>query len=183
MAKRRAAARDRSRRMAVCGLMAALGTVFIAAGALPFAAYCAPVLAMLTLLPVLDGYGSAAALGVYGVVSVLGLLLSAEVEASLLFLFLGHYPVLRRAIGRLPGRGLRLALKLAACNAGVALTYGASLLLFHLPLVSEDLETLPYLLTLLGLWNATFLLLDRALERLETAYRRRLKKRLFPGGE
>ena len=168
------------RRAAVCGLMAALGTVFLAAGALPFAAYCAPVLAMLTLLPVLDAYGAGAALGVYGVVSVLGLLLSAE--ASLLFLFLGYYPVLRRAIDRLPGRGLRLVLKLAVCNAGVALAYGAAALLFHLPLVSAEAEgaVVPYLLTLLALWNATFLLLDRALVRLEALYRKRLKKLLFP---
>lgn len=46
----------------MCGLMAALGTVLLLAGALPFAAYCAPVLAMLPLLPVADAYGDGAAL-------------------------------------------------------------------------------------------------------------------------
>lgn len=174
--------RTRSRRMAVCGMMAALGTVLLLAGALPFAAYCAPVLAMLPLLPVRDAYGDGAALGVYGVTAALGLLLSAEGEAALLYLFLGHYPVLRYAIGRLPGRGLRLAAKLAVCNVGVALTWGGALLLFRLPIAPEG-EALPYLLTLLGLWNVTFLLLDRALGRLETVYQRRWRRRLFPGKE
>lgn len=170
----------RSRRVALCGVMAALGTVLLLMGALPFAAYCAPVLAMLPLLPVRDAYGDGAALGVYGVTGVLGLLLSAEGEAALLYLFLGHYPVLRHAIGRLPGRALRLAAKLAVCNAAVALTWGAALLLFRLPIAPEG-EGVPYILALLGLWNVTFLLLDRALERLESVYRRRWRKLLFRG--
>ena len=157
-----------ARRVAMCGLMAALGTVLLLAGALPFAAYCAPVLAMLPLLPVGDAYGDGAALCVYGVISVLDL-------------FLGYYPVLRHVIERLPGRVLRLAAKLAVCNAAMALTWGGALLLFRLPILPEGAGA-PYLLTLLGLWNVTFLLLDRALGRLEIVCRQRWR-RLFPKGK
>ena len=64
----------------------------------------------------------------------------------------------------------------------MALTWGGALLLFRLPIAPEG-EALPYLLTLLGLWNVTFLLLDRALGRLETVYQRRWRRRLFPGKE
>ena len=170
-----------TRRVAMCGLMAALGTVLLLAGALPFAAYCAPVLAMLPLLPVADAYGDGAAVCVYGVISALGLLLSVEGEAAVLYLFLGYYPVLRHVIGRLPGRVLRLAAKLAVCNAAMALTWGGALLLFRLPILPEGAGA-PYLLTLLGLWNVTFLLLDRALGRLEIVCRRRWR-RLFPKGK
>ena len=64
----------------------------------------------------------------------------------------------------------------------MALTWGGAWLLFRLPILPEG-AGLPYLLTLLGLWNVTFLLLDRALGRLEAVYRRRWKRRLFPRGE
>jgi len=156
--------------------MGALGLVFLLAGALPFAAYCSPILAMLPLLPVLDVYGPGAALRVYGTVSLLGLLLSAEPEASLLYLFLGHYPVLRHALNRLPCRPLRLLAKLTVFNAGAGLSYAAAILLF--PALSEGPLGLPYFLTLLGLGNLTFLLLDLALGRLEIVYRKQWRKLL-----
>ncbi len=169
-----------SRKMAVCGLMAALGAVFLTAGALPFAAYCAPVLAMLTLLPVQDACGHRWALGVYAVISLLGLLLSPETEAAVVFLILGYYPILRHRLNRLPGP-LRLAAKLAVFNGAVALACAAAIILFRLPLAAEAEAggAVPLLPAMALLGNATFLLLDRALGPLEAAYRRRWKKLLF----
>ena len=175
--------RQRSRKIAVCGLMSALGVVFLMAGAvIPFATYCAPVLAMLTLLPVLDAYGPKTALWVYAAVSLLGLLLAPETEAALWYVCLGYYPVLRPVLRKLPGRLLPLLCKLLLFNTALVLIYGAAVFLFDLGAVAADIEgaSKGFLLVLAALANVTFLLYDVALGRVARLYRQRWRKFLFP---
>ena len=51
-----------SRRMALCGMLTALAVVILLLGGLlPLATFCAPVLAMAALLPVLEECGPRAA--------------------------------------------------------------------------------------------------------------------------
>ena len=68
-----------SRQMALSGILSALAAAFLTAGGmLGIATYCAPILAMATLLPVLEECGPKAAGAAWGAVSLLGLLLSPD---------------------------------------------------------------------------------------------------------
>lgn len=171
----------RSHEIALCGVSAALGTVFLLLGGLiPGTTYCAPFLGMLALLPVLSEYGPRPALSVYGVTAALTLLLTPDKEPAAVYLFLGYYPVLRPALNRLRCRPVRPACKLAVFNAAVAALY---LLLRALGLDLLELElaeyTKPLLLALLLGGNLTFLLLDRALGQLTLLWQYRLRRLFF----
>ena len=54
-----------TRRLAACGLLAALSAVLMMGSLLPFGAYCAAVLATLPLIPAQDAWGSRWALAVW----------------------------------------------------------------------------------------------------------------------
>ena len=82
--------RQQSRRMALCGVLAALALVFLSMGGMiPFATFCCPILAMLCMLPVLEEYGAKTAVVFYAAVSLLALLIAPDKEVSLLYVFLG----------------------------------------------------------------------------------------------
>lgn len=165
--------------------MAALGVVFLMAGIIPLSTYCCPALAMLALLPVLYEYGSRAALSVYLVTALLSLLLVPELEVSLLYVFLGYYPVLRPILNKLPGRIFPVLCKLAVFNAAVLVAYMLIIFIFQLSHVVADLEGASGVLlaALLVLGNVTFLLYDVALGRLRNLYFSKLRKLFIPKGD
>lgn len=170
-----------SHEIALCGVSAALGTVLLLLGGLvPGATYCAPLLGMLALLPILSECGARPALSVYGVTAALALLLAPEKEPAFVYLLLGYYPVLRPVLNRLRLRTLRLAGKLAVFNAAAAVLY---LLLRALGLEVPETELAEYAKPLLAAFllggNLTFLLLDRALEQLTLLWQYRLRKLFF----
>ncbi len=173
---------QKSHRIAFCGMSAALGTVLLLLGGLiPGATYCAPVLGMLPLLPVLEEYGRRPALGVYGVTAALALLLTPDKEMAGVYLFLGYYPVLRPALERLHSRLVRLVCKLAVFNAAVLALYFLLLCVLGLDMLeTEFMEySTPFLMILLGGGNLVFLLLDRALGQLMLLWRYRLRRLFF----
>lgn len=168
-----------SRQMALCGVLSSLAVCFLLLGSvIPAATFCGPILAMTALLPVLEECGPGAAGTAWAAVSLLGLLLAADRELALVYLFFGWYPVLRPRIGRIPSRTVRLAVKLAVCNGAVAVLYGLVMKVLGL---TADLEGAGrgYLLVLLAMANVTFLLTDRILERLTLLWRRKLRRRFF----
>lgn len=166
--------------IALCGVTAALGTVLLLGGALPGATYCAPLLGMAVLLPILSECGPKAALRVYAVTTVLALLLAPDKEPALVYLLLGYYPVLRPVLNRLRFRSLRLLCKLAVFNAAVVALY-LLLRLLGLDVLQTELSAYAGPLSavfLLGA-NLVFLLMDRALEQLALLWRYRLRKFFF----
>ena len=171
-----------SRQMALCGLLSALAVVcLLLGGVIPAATFCAPILAMAALLPVLEEVGAGAAAAAYGAAAVLGLLLVPDRELALVYLCFGWYPILRPQIARIPLRLGRLAARLAVFNAVTALLYG--LILRLLGLTADLTEASRWMnLALLVMGNAVFLLLDLALARLTTLWRLRLRKILLPQG-
>ena len=168
-----------SRHMALCGVLTALAVLFLLLGGiLPAAVLCGPVLAMVSLLPVLEEIGPKAAGTTYAAASILALLLATDWETGLVYLFFGWYPILRPKIAVLPSRLLRLAVRLAICNAVIFLLYGFVLRFLSL---MEGVDTVSclfwLLLALMG--NVLFLLLDRVLARLTILWNRRLRQRFF----
>jgi hypothetical protein len=173
--------RTHSQTIALCGLLTALAVTILLLGPLfPAATFCAPLLAMAALLPVLEECGPRAALTAYGAASLLSLLLVSDPEASLVFVFFGWYPVLRPRIAALPSRALRLVCRLAICNGVIFLLYGVVLSLLLPGLLAEDLSGPWYTAALLVMANALFLMLDLALGRLTSLWRRKLRRRFLP---
>lgn len=168
-----------SRHMALCGVLTALAvTLLLLGGVLPAAMLCGPVLAMVALLPVLEEIGAKAAATAYAAAVLLVLLLAAEPESGMVYLFFGWYPILRPKIAAMPSRLSRTAARLAVCNAAILLLYG-----FVLRLLGQtgELEAAPWPLRalMLAMGNALFLLLDRALARMTALWRQKLRRRFF----
>ncbi len=169
----------KSRSIALCGVLTALAVVLLAlGGVIPAAALCAPILAMIVLLPVLEELGPRMAWTAYAAASLLALLLTADRETALAYVFFGWYPILRPKIAALPSRPLRVLVRLAVCNAAIFLLYGVILRL--LGLTADLLEAAWFfnaLLLLMG--NAAFLLVDLVLGRYSALWRRKLRNRFF----
>ena len=80
-----------SKRIALCGVLCALGVVLMMLGGLfPLATFCSPALAALVLIPIMIETGRRMALGAYVAIAALSLLLAPDKESALLFAFLGY---------------------------------------------------------------------------------------------
>ena len=167
----------RARTLALCGLLSALAAaLLILGGVLPGMVFCAPILAMGVLLPVLEEWGPKAAGTSYAAVSILALLLPANRETAFVYLFFGWYPILRPKIAALPSRPLRVLARLAVCSAAAVLLYGLALRLMGL---TEEIAAWYVNALLLAAGNVVFLLTDATLARLTGVWHWKLKKHLY----
>lgn len=170
-----------ARGIALCGVCCALALVFMLLGSLPFAAYCAPMLASVVLLPVLVEQGEKMAWLTYGAVALLSLMLCGEKEAALVFVLLGYYPILKfRHLEYVRSRALRVVLQLALFNAAVAALYGILILVLGGNELLREIARNGWFLTLAALLmgNGVMLLYDHMLEPVLLFY---LSRR--PGGK
>ena len=117
---------DASRRMAVCGVAAALCVVLMVLGsALGVMTYVCPMLAGLVVGAVREELGLRDALTLWAAAGLLGLLLVPELEMAALFAGLfGWYSALRPALEGLP-RWRRRLVKSALFLGAVLTVYGA----------------------------------------------------------
>lgn len=164
--------KQQSRRMAICGMTAALGVVLMVLGAiLELGMYVCPMFVGLCLIPIGKEWGVRYHLMLWAAISLLCLMLVTNLEQNLMFIGLfGWYPALRPRLQRLPPLP-RLAVKLLLFNAIVIAI--EALLIFVL--VPEAMGTV-FTMILLMLGNATFLLYDFAIPRFEWLARKHLKK-------
>ena len=172
--------RQQSRKVALCGVLCGLAVVFLLLGGLfSLAVYCAPLLAMAVLLPVLEEYGPGTAGAAYGAVAILALLLVPDRETALVYVFFGWYPLLRPRIAALPSLPVRLVCRLGVCGLSMFLLYGVAIRLLGLTAVTEELGGGWLTAALAVMGCAVFLLLDLALGRLTVLWRRKLRRRFF----
>ena len=172
--------RQQSRKVALCGVLCGLAVVVLLLGGLFFlAVYCAPLLAMAVLLPVLEEYGPGTAGAAYGAVAILALLLVPDRETALVYVFFGWYPLLRPRIAALPSLPVRLVCRLGVCGLSMFLLYGVTIRLLGLTAVTEELGGGWLTAALAVMGCAVFLLLDLALGRLTVLWRRKLRRRFF----
>ena len=172
--------REQSRKVVLCGVLCGLAVVVLLLGGLfSLAVYCAPLLAMAVLLPVLEEYGPGTAGAAYGAVAILALLLVPDREAALVYVFFGWYPLLRPRIAALPSLPVRLVCRLGVCGLSMFLLYGVTIRLLGLTAVTEELGGGWLTAALAVMGCAVFLLLDLALGRLTVLWRRKLRRRFF----
>ena len=172
-----------SRRVAVSGMMAALGTaVMMLGGVIPAATFCCPAVAALALIPPAFDCGRTWALSAYAAIALLGLMLCPDKEAALLFAFLGWYPVMKWALdARIRRRWLRRIAKLALWNAAIAAAYALMFFVLRLDQVLADYREAGRVMAaaMLLLGNVTLALYDVMLTRCAVLYIRRLRPKLF----
>ena len=172
--------REQSRKVALRGVLCGLAVVVLLLGGLfSLAVYCAPLLAMAVLLPVLEEYGPGTAGAAYGAVAILALLLVPDRETALVYVFFGWYPLLRPRIAALPSLPVRLVCRLGVCGLSMFLLYGVTIRLLGLTAVTEELGGGWLTAALAAMGCAVFLLLDLALGRLTVLWRRKLRRRFF----
>ena len=172
--------RQQSRKVALCGVLCGLAVVVLLLGGLfSLAVYCAPLLAMAVLLPVLEEYGPRTAGAAYGAVALLALLLVPDRETALVYVCFGWYPILRPRIAALPSLPARIGCRLAVYALAVSALYGVVVRLFGLTAVLEELGGAMLTAVLAVLGFAVFLLLDLALGRLTVLWHRKLRRRFL----
>lgn len=164
--------KKQSKRIAVCGLTAALGVVIMLLGnVLGLGMYLAPMLAGLSLAAIGKEWGIKYQLLLWIAVGILSMLMVSNLEQNLMFLCLfGWYPILRPKLQSLTPM-LRVLIKLLIFNV---IVIALEVLLF-LVLVPESLGTV-LLILLLILGNVTFLVYDIAVPRFESIAAKYLKK-------
>ncbi|MGM9606928.1 MAG: hypothetical protein ACI3XJ_05430 [Oscillospiraceae bacterium] len=161
-----------SKRIAVCGVTAALGVVIMLLGAvLGIGMYLAPMLVGACLIPIGKEWGAKYQILLWIAISLLCLMLVSDPEENLMFLGLfGWYPILRPTLQKLPPV-LRVVVKLLIFNVVVI----ALELLLLLVLVPESMGA-AWTALLLALGNVTFLIYDFVIPRFELLAAKYLKR-------
>lgn len=155
--------RDEIRRVALGGLLAAVAVVIMCLGGLiPVATYVCPMLCCMTQFIVLRFCGKRLAWTWFAVVTFLGLLLSPDKEAALVFAAIGHYPLIKPYFD---DSRIGILLKFLFFNVSILLAYAVLIYLLGMQEVAaENMEFgLIGLVVILLLGNVTFFLLDKLL--------------------
>lgn len=160
----------------VCVVMLMMGNIF------PFVTYACPALAAMFIFPVAYEYGTKTAFVLYLAAGAIAFFLVPDYELVLSFvLIFGLYTVLKLRADRRLKKGGRFVFKLIYINSSLALTYSLLLIIFPVQaLINEFREyTAPFLVLLVAMFNVTFFIYDRAIEKVLMAYIYRLRPRLF----
>ena len=163
-----------TKRMAMCGMMAALSVVLmVLGGALGLGMDVSPLLAGLCLIPIGNAYGKKYQVILWLAVSALSLLLVPNIEESLMYLCLfGCYPILRPQFQKLP-KVLRFITKLLFFTV----IFTALQLLITLVLVPEVMGT-GMMVTLIVLADVTLMVYDFVLPRVEWLLQKKFGKQM-----
>lgn len=165
--------REKSKKMALGGMLAALALVIMCMGGMiPVATYVCPMVCTLLLQTVLVICGQRVAWCWYAVVSILAVLMGPDKEAALMFVFLGYYPNVKPKLDR---KRVKWLWKLLLFNTMTAATYGVLIHVLGMAQLAAELQELGAVLVavMLVLGNVTFILLDMLLDKGIRLVRRR----------
>ena len=154
---------NRSRQIALGGVLAAVAVVIMCLGGLiPVATYVCPMLCALTQLLVFHFCGRRIGWTWFAVVALLSLLMGPDKEAAVVFATICYYPLIK---GTLERSKFHILWKFLYFNSSILLAYGCMIYLFGMQeIASENMEFgFAGLLVVLALGNTTFFLLDRLL--------------------
>lgn len=113
-----------AKELALGGMFTALGVVLLClGGVVPLALYACPILASAVLLPVRERCRKQVAWSCYAAIALLGTLLGPDKEASMLFVFLGYYPLVKPKLDAIHSCALCLTAKLLLAVFAVGVDY------------------------------------------------------------
>ena len=172
--------RQQTRELALASMFGALAVLFLfLGGVLPLAFYAGPLLASACLLPVREECRGSYRWCCFFAAALLGLLLGPDKESTLLFCFLGYYPLIQPRLDAIGSRALRLFTKLGVYVLAVGVMYALLIFVLRLDAVTRELAaTAPWLIAATFALGAVLLFLyDELLRRFARMYRRRKKTR------
>lgn len=171
-----------SKKMALAGMLCALAVVIMAmGGVIPLATFCCPAFAGLMLIPIFVECGEKVSWGAYISIAALGLMLCPDKEAALLFVFLGHYPILRWRLEQIRSRLGRILVKLGIFNVAVLAMYALCIFLLRMDQLMQEYQEM-------GLWisiaclligNITLLIYDVLIGNITRIYVNKFRKKLL----
>lgn len=154
---------NNTRRIALCGVMAAVAVVIMCLGGIiPVATYVCPMLCCITQFLILRFCGEKLAWTWFIAVSILSLILGPDKEAAMVFVAIGCYPMLKP---RFESSRLAVVLKLLFFNISIFLVYAVMINLMGMQEVAAENTEFGFvgLIIILLLGNVSFFLLDRLL--------------------
>ncbi len=164
---------QRTKRLAVCAMLSALGVVILGIGSLiSVMDISMAVIASLFCIFAVIEYGGAAPWLVFLVTGVLSLLLPQKAPAAMYLLFFGYYPILKE---KLEKHSKTVAWILKEVIFQIALA--GMLLLYHFVFMATGTIPWSMYLILAVIAEIVFPIYDFALTRLITLYIYRLRKR------
>lgn len=167
-----------SYKVSIGGVIGALSLVLMLLTSLvPFGTFAFPTFAGILLICIVFELGYSWAFVVYGVVSVLSLLMLVDKEAALYYtMFLGFYPVVKGLIERIPSKIAQYIVKFALFNTCVISAFFISINIFAIPKESFNLFGLyiPWVFLILG--NLIFLPYDRCVSIMVVVYMQKFHK-------
>ena len=170
--------RRKSRDMALCGVLCALAVAIMAMGTLiPASTYCCPLLASMTIVPVLILCGEKTSWVFFAASASLSLLLAPDKEAAAIFAFVGYYPIVKPRLEKKPRAACRAG-KFLLFHAGILAAYALLLFVFRLDALIEEFSEMGAAL-LTGLFlggNLVFWLDDRLLGKITPRIAARLAR-------
>ena len=163
---KRPSRRTRSKRMATCALLCALGVVLSWIGSIAdLLDLCTPFFAALLLVPIVIEYGRRYAWSVWVATALLCLILLPNKSPAVVYLAFGYYPILKAVLERLRP-ALTLLLKLVLFVA-----VDLAIVFFSSALVGVNETIPPYYNAVLCIGGLIVLwLVDLCLTRLITIY-------------
>ena len=163
---KRPSRRTRSKRMATCALLCALGVVVSLLGSLAdLLDLCTPFFAALLLVPIVIEYGRRYAWSVWMATAILCLVLLPNKSPAIVYLAFGYYPILKAILERLRP-ALTLIFKLILFVA-----VDLAIVFFSNALVGVSKDMPPYFNAVLCAGGLLVLwLVDLCLSRLITIY-------------
>ena len=164
-----------AKKLAVCAMLSALGVVLLALGAFSgvMEISMAAIASLLCIVAVIE-YGGSAPWMVYGVTSILSLILMPQLPSLLYTLFFGFYPILKEKFEKKP-KVISWVLKEITFNICLALMGVAAIYLVVGP--DNALIDPLYIGAFAALAELVFVLYDIALTRLISMYIVSLRKR------
>ncbi len=159
-----------TKKITLCGIIAALSTVVMLCGYFPYLTYAIPAIAGLFMIAPLIECGVYWSLGSFAVTAIITLF-AGEVETKVLFITLfGYYPILKAVIERLKSRVAEWLLKLLVFNASAVASYFIMSLLFNISFSELALWGKYGAYILLALCNGIFVIYDVGISRVAAYY-------------
>lgn len=165
----------RTRKVATCAMLTAIGVVVLYLGSLiEVLDISMAVIASLFAVVAVIEYGGGAPWGVYAATAVLSaVLLPSKLPAAMYIAFFGFYPIVKEKLEKLRSKTLSWVIKVVLMNVCLA-----ALLLAVKWLMLDPEGTFVFEVIFIGLANVTFVVYDIALTRLITFYLVRLRPKL-----
>ena len=165
---------NNTKKITLCGIMAALAVAVMLSSYFPYLTYAIPAAAGLFMMVPLIECGLSWAFGTYAVSAAI-IFLTAETEAKLLYvLFLGYYPILKSSVERINKQIIEWLLKLAVFNTAVISCNFILKFIFSMPFGEFGLLGKSGYAVFLGLCNIVFVIYDIGISRVADVYIHRL---------